>query len=317
MTISHGIANDSADTQCAVADEGERQVRVEHRRVVAEQPRQAAHRGQRAERHDERRQAQERDQHAVAQADDEAGQQCRDNAEIAERLRHQQADDGRRGEDRPDRKIDAAGQDHERHAGAEHRVDRGLLGDDRQVLPGQEPALAGEVDPADLDQYAEDDQHRQHADRADERRASVLLRASAGRSGLTLADGVAHAATLSMSTPVASAMMLSSVMGMPVSPPTSPRGLAFAHHHDAVGDADDLRQFGADDQHRRAVLREFVDDAVDLRLGADIDAARRFVQDQHLRLGLQQARQQHLLLVAAGQGADRRLRPGHADVHAP
>ena len=43
---------------------------------------------------------------------------------------------------------------------------------------------------------------------------------------------------------------------------------------------------------------------VDLRLGADVDAAGRLVEDQHLGLDLQPARQQHLLLVAARQRAD-------------
>ncbi len=50
-------------------------------------------------------------------------------------------------------------------------------------------------------------------------------------------------------------------------------------------------------------LREVVDDPVDLGFGADVDAAGRLVEDQHLRLGLQPARQQALLLVAARQRA--------------
>ena len=35
-------------------------------------------------------------------------------------------------------------------------------------------------------------------------------------------------------------------------------------------------------------LRQLVDDAVDLRLGADVDAAGRLVEDQHARLDLEQ-----------------------------
>ena len=63
------------------------------------------------------------------------------------------------GQDRADRQIDAAGQDDEGHAGREHGVDRGLLHHDRQVLEAQEPAGH------ELEHDAEDDQHRQHADR--------------------------------------------------------------------------------------------------------------------------------------------------------
>ena len=55
---------------------------------------------------------------------------------------------------------------------------------------------------------------------------------------------------------------------------------------------------------------------VDLVLGADVDAARRLVEDQHLGVGEQPLRQHHLLLVAAGQVADRLVDAGRADVGA-
>ena len=42
------IASQGTPNERGVADEGERQVRVEHRGVVAHQPGEAAHRGQRA-----------------------------------------------------------------------------------------------------------------------------------------------------------------------------------------------------------------------------------------------------------------------------
>jgi hypothetical protein len=41
---------------------------------------------------------------------------------------------------------------------------------------------------------------------------------------------------------------------------------------------------------------------VDFRLGADVDAARRLVDDQHLRPEREPLREHHLLLVAAAQG---------------
>ena len=48
---------------------------------------------------------------------------------------------------------------------------------------------------------------------------------------------------------------------------------------------------------------------VDLRLRADVDALRRLVEDDHRRLGRQPPRQRDLLLVAAGEVADRVHRP--------
>ena len=86
---------------------------------------------------------------------------------------------------------------------------------------------------------------------------------------------------------------------------SSPAYMPCAHDDDAVADADDLRQVGRDDEDRDAAVGEIVDDRIDLRLGADIDAARRLVEDQRPSAAVcKQARQQHLLLVAAGQRAD-------------
>ena len=61
-------------------------------------------------------------------------------------------------------------------------------------------------------------------------------------------------------------------------------------------------------------LGQLADQRLDLGLRADVDAARRIVEEQHPRLEAQHAGQQDLLLVAAGQLADplvgtRRLDP--------
>src|SRR5262245_55010177 len=86
-----------------------------------------------------------------------------------------------------------------------------------------------------------------------------------------------------------------------------PRGAEAAarHHRQAVADAQQLRQVAADEQHRPAARRQLADQAVDLRLAAHVDAARRLVQQQHVRLLVQQPPQCHLLLIAARQLADR------------
>src|SRR4051812_44508336 len=52
---------------------------------------------------------------------------------------------------------------------------------------------------------------------------------------------------------------------------------------------------------------------MDLGTRADIDAARRLVEDQHMRRALQPAADHHLLLVAAAQPADRRIDARRAD----
>ena len=55
---------------------------------------------------------------------------------------------------------------------------------------------------------------------------------------------------------------------------------------------------------------------MDLGLGADIDAARRLVHDQHLGLGRHPFGQHDLLLIAAGELPDDLLRPAGADAEA-
>ena len=60
---------------------------------------------------------------------------------------------------------------------------------------------------------------------------------------------------------------------------------ALAHDQDAVGEPDDFRQLGRDDDDRFALGREAFDQRIDFRLGADVDAARRLVEKKDLRSG--------------------------------
>ena len=55
----------------------------------------------------------------------------------------------------------------------------------------------------------------------------------------------------------------------------------------------------------RPLPGQVVDDVVELALGADVDALGGFVEHDHLGFGQQPAGEQHLLLVAAGQGGHR------------
>ena len=77
------------------------------------------------------------------------------------------------------------------------------------------------------------------------------------------------------------------------------------HAHDAVGEPEDLGQLGRDQQDPDPLLRQRLDQRVDLGLGADVDAPRRLVEDQHLGLGGEPAGEHDLLLVAARELADR------------
>jgi len=69
----------------------------------------------------------------------------------------------------------------------------------------------------------------------------------------------------------------------------------------AVGHAEHLGQLGRDHDDREALLRQLLHQGVNLRLRADVDALGRLVQDEHLRLRGQPARQRHLLLIATRQ----------------
>ncbi len=89
---------------------------------------------------------------------------------------------------------------------------------------------------------------------------------------------------------------------------------AVAHDDDAVADADQLGHLRRDDDHRAALRRERGDEAVDLLLGADVDAARRLVDDDDARIELHHFGQQKLLLVAARHLAGEQVLVADPDV---
>ena len=81
------------------------------------------------------------------------------------------------------------------------------------------------------------------------------------------------------------------------------RDLAVPHHRDAVGDVDQLRQVARIEEDGVALGGELAHQLEDLALGADIDAARRVVEEEDARLGEQHLAEDHLLLVAARKRA--------------
>ena len=64
-------------------------------------------------------------------------------------------------------------------------------------------------------------------------------------------------------------------------------------------------EVGADNNDRHAFAGEFGDDFVDGRASADIDAARRLVENDDLGLAQDALGDDHFLLVAARQRSDR------------
>ena len=81
----------------------------------------------------------------------------------------------------------------------------------------------------------------------------------------------------------------------------------FVHHRHAVAFSDDLLDVAADHDDRRSILSEPANEAMDLGLGADVDALRRFVEDHDARRERQPFAKHDLLLVSAAECRDRRF----------
>ena len=91
---------------------------------------------------------------------------------------------------------------------------------------------------------------------------------------------------------------------------------AAVHHQHAVAHAQNLRQLAGDHQDRETLLGQTPHQGMDLGFGADVDAARRLVHDEHARFGGKPFGEHHLLLVAAGQLPDDLLGSARADSEA-
>src|SRR5260370_40558384 len=72
----------------------------------------------------------------------------------------------------------------------------------------------------------------------------------------------------------------------------------------AVAEMDKFWDFGGVKQHRAANLGIGANEAVELVLRADVDAARRIEQQQDAAFGEEPLGDRNLLLIAAGEGAD-------------
>ena len=81
------------------------------------------------------------------------------------------------------------------------------------------------------------------------------------------------------------------------------RETALPHHQNSVGNLQQFRQFGADHQDRCAGSRKTIHHLEDFDLGADIDAARRFIEQENFGAARQPLGNHNLLLITAAQAA--------------
>ncbi len=83
--------------------------------------------------------------------------------------------------------------------------------------------------------------------------------------------------------------------------------MAPTEHEGAMADALDFLEIGGEQQHRESGLQGLLQQVIDLRFGADVDADGRLLQHQKTHFGLHPARKHHLLLVAAAERGDQAL----------
>src|SRR3984957_6282502 len=88
---------------------------------------------------------------------------------------------------------------------------------------------------------------------------------------------------------------------------------ALAHRHDAIRHRENFRKLRRNDDDRDALLRHVDEEIVDLDFRANVDASRRFVDDENPGPQRQPARQHDLLLIAAGELTRRLVRARHSN----
>jgi hypothetical protein len=88
---------------------------------------------------------------------------------------------------------------------------------------------------------------------------------------------------------------------------------ALTQDEDSITEGDEFGEFTGGDDDSQTGATEFVDDAVEFRLGSDIDAAGGVIEQQDAWLRSQPAGDDALLLVSAGKAGDARLQAGGFD----
>ena len=79
-------------------------------------------------------------------------------------------------------------------------------------------------------------------------------------------------------------------------------------HQRAMTEPRDLLEVGRYDDDAEARIESLIEETVDLRLGAHVDAGGRILRNEEAPADAQPAPDDHLLLVAAGERLDRQVR---------
>ena len=87
--------------------------------------------------------------------------------------------------------------------------------------------------------------------------------------------------------------------------------------HDPVAAADELGVVGAIEDDPLARIRQLAQQRIDLLFGADVDAARRVIEQNQTGVGQQPLGDHNFLLVAAGQRTNRNMCTAGADRKRP
>ena len=201
---------------------------------------------------------------------------------------------GGEADDRADRQIDVAGQHDQRLADRDDRDDRDARSD---AIEGAEAIVS-------VDERAEHHNRRDNEDEqaqfADLLRADVALSqfidAVLERFRQALAHRRGHDGLL---------IGFSAIQNRHLP--------ALAHDEHAVAEHEHLGQVRRDDDDANSLGRELADDRMHLGFGADVDAARRLVENQDRRVGVEPLAQHDLLLIAARKLGDFEIDRRRAD----
>ena len=185
-------------------------------------------------------------------------------------------------EDHADREVDARGDDHQRLRHRDEGEQNALVGCRLHHIGGEASRMVRGVD---------DEHHDEDAER--EQRAFLF-----GEPVAPFAHQFALAILAASVVPMFSALAISacSVISAPTS---SPLDRAVIEHEHAIAAADQFVIVGRVEHNRRALVGETPEQLVEFLLGADVDAARRIIEQDDARMAHQPFGDHHLLLVAA------------------
>ena len=265
----------------------------------------AAIEGHGAERGDQRRDLAVGDQEAVDAAEHAADDQRHDDEDRPDALMlggEIRGQIGGEAHDRADRDIEVAGDQHDRLRRGDDRQDRGVGDDGAEVLSVEELRRENREDGAENHQEGDD-----AADAEFQRElAEPAARRLSGDGGGFSRHGPAPAELR-----VAAIMIVSWVaVAASISSTSSPSAMTRMRSLIAStsGRSDEMTRMA------RPVVGKLGDDVMDLRLGADIDAVRRLVENEHGGLGRQPFGEGDLLAVPAGQQRHHLVDAGGAHV---